>query len=431
MAHQKSFYNFWTFILVLLGTTIHLCAQTSSYIELKSAQRLEGKVINNEEVRELIGNVHFTQPTKDGSEALVWCDRAIRYMVQNKMELYGNVKVVQGDATLYSDEGLYDANTRVMETHTGVRLERNGRTLTALHGIYFIDDKRSYFRTNVNLQDSTSLLTCNELFYYELQNRSVARDSVHFISYINHYHIYGDSLEHLEKEYRTIVYKHPRLVRIDTTSNGTVDTTVIMSHTMEYIQEPFEVIIARENVQMAQDGIAARCAYAEYVRPADSVLLVGDPVLWSGNNQVTGDSIFVFLEENQLRRIEVHGHSMGVSISDSLYPSRFNQLSGKYLTMYFHSNTLEHINVNNKAISLYYLYENHIPNGANKTSGDKIFIEFENGAVSTIHVIGSVEGQYFPEKMLEGREANYNLDGFRWYPERPRRRECIIENYEN
>jgi hypothetical protein len=80
---------------------------------------------------------------------------------------------------------------------------------------------------------------------------------------------------------------------------------------------------------------------------------------------------------------------------------------------------------------LYYLYENHIPNGANKTSGDKIFIEFENGTVNTIHVIGSVEGQYFPEKMLEGREAMYNLDGFRWYPERPHRRECIIENYEN
>lgn len=404
-----------------------LYAQSPSVVELRSAQRLEGKIINNEEVRELIGNVHFVQPTRDGSYVFVWCDRALRYMEQNKLELYGNVKIVQNDAALYCQEGLYNANTRIMETHTGVRLERNGTTLTALHGIYTMDEKRSYFQTNVVLWDSTSVLTCNELFYYESLSRSIARDSVHLYNFLQQYHIYGDSLEHLERENLTIVPLHPRLVKIDTSATGIIDTTVIVSRLMKYFRQPQEILIAIDDVQMARADMAARCNYALYTRSADSILLTLHPVLWSGNNQITGDTVFIRLEENQLRRLDVHGHAMAASLSDSAYANRFNQLTGKYLTMYFRDNTLQHIDVRQTAISFYYLYDNGKPNGANKTSGDRILIDFEDGAVATIRVVSGVEGQYYPERMLHKHEAEYNLDGFRWYTNRPVRRGTMIE----
>jgi hypothetical protein len=43
------------------------------------------------------------------------------------------------------------------------------------------------------------------------------------------------------------------------------------------------------------------------------------------------------------------------------------------------------------------------------------------GKVDKIKIVGGVQGQYFPEKMLAHRESQYNLDGFKWYTIRPRR----------
>ena len=151
-------------------------------IELRSADQLEGKVINGEEVRELTGHVHFVQQPDSGGPVHVWCDRALRFVVQNKMELYGNVKMVQDSVTIRSKEGVYDGNLRVMRTHTGVQLERGKSVLTAQAGEYFVEEKRSHFTGNVTLIDSSSTIWCDELQYYQREARSVATGNVHALS---------------------------------------------------------------------------------------------------------------------------------------------------------------------------------------------------------------------------------------------------------
>ncbi|MCX7984084.1 MAG: hypothetical protein N3A63_04170 [Bacteroidetes bacterium] len=431
MASTSLLNNVLTVSFLLTIPTVWSYTQQATVIELRSAQRLEGKMVGDEEVRELIGNVHFTQPTKNGGRVYVWCDRAIRYMVQNRLELYGNVKVQEGEAILTSNEGFYNANTRVMEVHTGVRLQQGVKVLTARHGIYYVDEKWSYFHTDVRVEDSSTVITCYELWYFEREARSVARDSVHIYNKVSKYHIYGDSLEYREKESLSIIPKNPRLVKIDTTNQGVIDTTVVESTTMKFFQAPEEKLLALGNVQMARSDLATKCNYAMYLRMADSILLTNAPIVWSGNNQVTGDSIFVKIEQNELRRVTVHGHAMAISLSDSLTPTRFNQLSGKYLTMYFRDNTLQHIDVQRNAMSFYYVFDNSVPNGANKISGEHIEIVFEEGEVATLRVHRGVEGQYIPERMLAGKESEYNLDGFHWRIDRPKRSGLRITHENN
>ena len=87
--------------------------------------------------------------------------------------------------------------------------------------------------------------------------------------------------------------------------------------------------------------------------------------------------------------------------------------------MYFRANKLEQVDMQRNATSLYYLFDNKEPNGANKSSGDRIFIDFVQNDVNRIKIVGGVQGQYFPEKMINRHEQDYNLDGFRWYENRP------------
>ena len=401
-------------------------AQQGKVIELRSADTLKGREINGEAVRELIGHVHFTQPAAGGETVKVWCDRALRYMVQNKIELFGHVKVVRDSVTIRAPEGVYFADRKLMIGRNGVRLERGATVLTAVNGEYYSEEKRSHFTGNVVLVDTSSIVTCSELNYFEDETRSVATDSVHVFEFTNGLDMYGDSLIHIERIKYSQMLKHPRLVKIDTASNGRIDTMVVISREMQSIQDTTERFIATDSVRMVRSDMASRCGKAFYFPKKDFIRLDIHPVIWSGENQVTGDSMTIRLENKQLRSLWVKHHAMAISRADSVRTDRFNQLTGRELTMYFRANKLEQVDVQKNATSLYYLYDNTTPNGVDKSSGDRIFIDFQNGEIDRIKIVGGVQGQYFPEKMIAKRESNYNLDGFRWLDNAPKRRGLFI-----
>jgi lipopolysaccharide export system protein LptA len=394
-------------------------AQQSKIIELRSADTLKGKTIRGEDVRELIGKVHFVQIAAEGGLVKVWCDRALRYMMQNKIELFGNVKIVRDSITIRSKEGVYYAERRMMEGKNGVQLERGKTSLTARSGEYFVDEKRSHFVGDVVLVDTSTTITCREMHYFEAETRSVAIGNVHVIDGANDVNIYGDSLIHIEQKKITLVLKQPRLVKIDTSASGIIDTMVVVSREMQSIQDTAERFIAIDSVRLVKGGMSARCGKATFFVKNDCIALQTHPIIWSDENQITGDSIRVRMEDKRIKSMWVKNRAMAISRVDTALPSRFNQLTGRELTMYFRANKLEQVDVQKNATSLYYLFDNKEPNGANKSSGDRIFIDFVTGDVDRIKIVGGAQGQYFPEKMLMKHEQEYNLDGFRWYENRP------------
>lgn len=403
-------------------------AQQSSIIDLRHADRLEGKVILGEDVRELIGNVHFVQIPMSGGEVKVWCDRALRYMVQNKIELFGNVKVIRDSVTIRSKEGTYYGDQRMMEARENVELQRGKTTLTADHGKYFVEEKRSLFWDNVVLIDSTSKVTCSMMNYYEPDARSVATGNVHVYENENAINIYGDSLVHFEKQKMTLVLKNPRLIKIDTSANGIIDTLVVVSNIMQSFQDSLDRFVAIDNVRMVKSDMSARCGITTYFVQKDIIVLQTHPIIWSGGSQITGDSIRVFMQDKRLRSLWVKNHAMAISQADSSLPNRYNQLTGRELTMFFRDNKLEKVDVQKNATSLYYLFDKSAANGANKSSGDRIMIDFLVGEVDRIKVVKGVEGQFYPERMIFQREAEYNLDGFRLMTNRPIRDRVHIAN---
>ncbi len=378
-------------------------------------------MLNGEEVRELIGNVHFIQLSSEGDSVFVWTDRAMRYMARDVIELFGHVRIVRGGATLRSSMGVYSAKERKADMPDGVRLEREGVTLTARQGTYWVDDERAHVRGNVVLVDSVSRTTSDALTYFEAQERAIAVGHVRVVSLEDNVTILGDSLIHFRKQGISIVPVHPTLLQIDSTADGKGDTLVVVSERMESYRDTSERFIAIGDVRIVRGDLAARCARSELDRSNNVMLFQGDPVVWEGENQMTGDSIAAFLVGNELRRLHVIGRAMAVSRSDSVFRDRFNQLTGQEITLRFVERKLEQIEVLTNATSLYYLYEESSPNGVNRSSGDRIRIDFAQGRIDQITVVGGVEGTYSPESLVHSRETEFNLDGFRWLSDRPSR----------
>lgn len=404
--------------------------QEGKLIEVKSANVLNVKTINNQEVRELIGNVHLVQIAPN-EIIKIWCDSALRYMDLNKVELFGRVKIIRDSVTLTAPQGLYYGDERRAEMSKGVKLTKGSMTLTSRFGEYFAGEKRARFVGDVHVVDSASSTSSNELTYFEDEEKSIAIGNVKVFNPANNVTIFGDSLVHFDKRHYTIVPKNPKLVQIDTAASGTIDTLVVISKLMESYRDTAERFIAREQVAMVRTDFAARCGEAIYSIKKDNIILREQPVVWHQGSQITGDSIVVTMNDRRLRSVYVKGRAMAISRADSLRTERYDQLTGREITMYFAHQKLEQVEADRNAISLYYLFEDGEPNGVNRSSGDKIVIEFQEGKTDRIRIVGGVEGRYYPEPMLDKRERQYNLDGFKWLENRPLRRKLNIVSEPN
>jgi len=399
--------------------------------EIRSADVLDVRRSGAQQIQALIGKVHMVQPSASG-EVKIWCDSAFRNMQTNVVDLFGHVKIVRDSVTLTSNEGMYYGNDRRAVMPKGILLSRGRMVLTSRYGEYWANDKRVYFRGEVHVVDSTSSTWSDTLTYFEQEEKSIAVGRVRVFNPENNLTVFGDSLVHFDKAKYTIIPKNPRLMQIDTVAGGMLDTLLIVSALMEAYQDSLQRFLARGQVEMARTDFAARCGDATYFYKRDRIVLRQQPVVWHAENQISGDSIVITTRDKKLQSVYVRGRSMAISRADSIHTARFDQLSAREITLRFRNGKIVQIDADRTATSLYYLFEGGSANGANRSSGDQILMEFRGGKLDRIKIVGGVEGKYYPERMIAKHERAYNLEGFRWITDRPRRRQLSIvhESYD-
>ncbi|MDI6804160.1 MAG: OstA-like protein [Bacteroidota bacterium] len=410
------------FVLCFISTNL-FSQQDDKIIILNHADSLVGREINGESIRELIGNVQFSQ-----GNVVVNCDKAVQYFKTNEVVLTGNVRVQDDTLVLNGKRGIYNSNDKTAEAFEGVYLEEGTRKLNADYGKYFIRERRVLFRNNVIVQDTGSTLLCNELFYFRDEKRTIARKNVIISDINNDVKTYSNYFENLG-DY-SFLLDQPRIVQIDTTDEGTLDTLTIVSNEMYSYQDSLSRFIAIGKVIMRRGDVSAECGNSVYYSDADSIILRDKPFVWYEKTQVSGDSIFIKLTERKLEKIIVRGNAFAISLSDTNLQNRFDQMSGETITMIFFEGKIYNILVDVTATSLYYLYETETsvadttvtvqkPNGINITSGDQITILFEDKKVEAIKILSGVEGKYYPENLVQDKESEYNLAGFNWRESKP------------
>lgn len=409
-------------LLLALSLNQGRAQQSEKVVVLEHADSLVGKIFEGENVRELIGNVRFRQGT-----VVVDCDRAVQFLQSRKVSLAGNVIVRDDTMTLRSRRGMYYNAERIAEAFEGVRLDDGKTLLTAEYGRYYVSEKKAMFRGNVKVQDTVSTLTSDELTYFREDRHSIADGNVRIVSSENNIRIEGHHFENYVQQRFSRMTQQPKVVQIDTASDGTVDTFVVRSRVMESYRDPVRRLVAIDSVRMWSSQLAAEAGLGFYYMEDDSIILRRNPIIWYEENQVSGDSIFMKLRRRKPRTVFVRGDAFAISRSDSVHTKRFDQLTGEFITMHFEDGKIERIDVDRTATSIYHLYEQEKdsagvrrrPNGMNKTTGDHVVINFVKGRAERISVVGGVEGEYYPENMVQGREAEYSLAGFNWREDRP------------
>lgn len=429
----------------------------------------------------------------------LWCDVAIYFQKENRLEARGNVVLKQGDSVEMTSQRIdYKGDIKLAKAWGNVvltnsdmtlktdtlRLNRetqeayyqdNGtvidsaNTLTSKIGRYFMEQKKYQFLNSVHIDNPEYILDSEQLDYYtssknaymygpstivgatykiycergfydtkvesgygikntriDYNDRIMEGDSVYFnkvrefasatnnitvTDTINkgivraHYaevHKAKDSLFATKRAVSVIVQEQDSLY-----VHG--DTLMITGKADERITRAFR------NAKFFKTDLSGKCDSIHSEERTGITQLITKPILWNGENQMTGDSIHLISnkETEKLDSLKVLNNAFIISL-DSISMEGYNQAKGKDLFGKFIENELKIIDLIKNTEVIYYMYNDDDELiGINKTICSKIRITMENNDVDELTFFTNPDGDMFPEKDLP--ENSRILKGFVWY----------------
>ena len=144
----------------------------------------------------------------------------------------------------------------------------------------------------------------------------------------------------------------------------------------------------------------------------DSVFrLYYEPVIWSGQTQITGDTIYLFTKNKQPERLYAFEKGLIVNKTREGF---FNQMAGKTINGYFKDGKIDFLRVKgSQAESIYYMQdEDSAYIGMNRATGDVIDLYFKNEELKKALYVNEINGNMYPMKQIP--EDQKQLKNFKW-----------------
>jgi hypothetical protein len=180
-------------------------------------------------------------------------------------------------------------------------------------------------------------------------------------------------------------------------------------------------IQAFPHVQFFRTDIQGRCDSLDYLVVDSVIRLYREPVIWQENNQLTADTLAIFLSSEGISKMELQNSGFLITRVDSLY---FNQIKGKTITGYFLNDQLNQVVVDGNGECLFYPKDDESIIGQHKSLSSKILIYLKEGKIDRISFITDPDSRLTPLKDLGPKDLY--LEAFKWMGDkRPVDREDI------
>ena len=189
-------------------------------------------------------------------------------------------------------------------------------------------------------------------------------------------------------------------IKLKTASTPPVDST------LKYFEAYKNVKIFSDSLQAVGDSL--------FFSGSDSVFrLFNNPIIWAQENQISGDTIYLFLKNKKPERLYVFENALSISKVDS--SNYFNQVRGNSINALFDSTGQVHfLTAKGSAENIYYAQDEQKGFvGVNKNSCDLIEINFTDGKPKRVKFINNLEGGLLPMRGKTNHDE-LKLKSFNW-----------------
>lgn len=397
----------------------------------------------------------------------------------------GNVSLRSPEMSLVTDKINFDRNSQVAYYDTSGTIVNNENTLTSTNGKYYVAQKKYQFLSAVTITNPKYIIKSDHLDYYTNSGHTylygpstitakenfiytekgfynTKTNKAHFVknSYIkyNDRLIRGDSLYYdrnrefasatrnvkitdsinkaIIKGHYGEVYRNKDSLYI--TKRASVRTLTendsMFVHAKRLVvtgKQGERVVRGYNNVRFFKTDMSGKCDSIHSNQKKALTQLIGKPILWNYDNQLTGDLMHLIgnNKTEKLDSLKVLNNAF-IASKDTI-GTGYNQVKGMNLYGKFFENKLKEVDIIKNTEVVYYMRdEDNSLIGIKKSVCSKINMILDKEQIETITYYKEVDGTIYPENDLP--ENARKLRGFNWRgDERIKTKEDIFPPEEN
>lgn len=390
-----------------------------------------------------------------------------------------NVTLIDREMTLTAQKLDYNMATEQAWYNTGGKIVDSENTLTSRIGRYYSTMEEMFFKDDVVLVNKDYTITCDTLRYNTQTEVAFFLGPTKIVSDENTIHcqfgwfdtelniaqfskkatvfsetqsIQGDSLYYNKKHGYGLAIGN--VVVADTTQDILltgkrakyfevgdlvlmtdsavmiqdmgVDSLFLHSDTLLSILDTIidrRILFAFHHAKFFKPDMRGKCDSLVYSYADSTIRMYRDPILWSDENQLTADSMWIQNRNGKIDKLYMKENSLIISEEDS---AMFNQIKGRDMTSYFVEQKLKRVFVEGNGETIYFAGEDGgEPDNVNKAKASNLIIIIENNKVKDITFLTQPDATLYPLTLIKLDEMR--LEGFNWrIAERPEKMEDIF-----
>lgn len=397
----------------------------------------------------------------------------------------GDVSMRSPEMTLVTDTINFDRNKQEAFYRTNGTIMNKNNTLKSKSGRYFVSQKKYQFLTAVTITTPENTIKSNHLDYYTNSGHSyllgpsnilgkeatiytengfydtkkdIARLKDHSTIDYNKLQIVGDELFYNKKiglatgtnnvkitdtinkiivkghyaeiyKFKDSMYVTKRAVAINL-----IEKDSVFIHAKKLMitgKEGNRIIRGFKNARFFKSDMSGKCDSIHSDQKKELTQLIGKPIIWNFDNQMTGDIIHLIGNNTTQKLDSLKVLSNAFIVSKDSLGTGFNQVKGQNLFGKFKDNSLIDVTIIKNTEVIYFMRnDNQELIGINKSVCSKINLILDKNKIETLTLYENPDGIIYPEKELP--ENARKLRGFIWRgDERITSKEAIFPPEEN
>ncbi len=302
------------------------------------------------------------------------------YSIPEHAYLYGPTTITSETSKVYCERGFYD---------------------TANDYGYFVKNSRIDYDNRQVYGDS--------LYFDRTTNFASATNNIRVLDTLNNSLVKGHYAEVYRDKDSVMITQRAVAITVENK-----DSVYIHADRLLVTGKPENRIVrGYRNVKLFKSNLSGKSDSLHSNQASGLTQMIGLPILWNDNSQITGDSIHLInnVKTEKLDSLKVFDNAF-IAQKDSI--SGYNQIKGQILYGFFdENNELKKVDILNNAESIMYIREDTGSlQGIDKSKSASISITFVDKTIEDVYKYKNPGGDIFPESQFLAMEQTF--PGFNW-----------------
>lgn len=323
-----------------------------------------------------------------------------------------SVRLINEEYTMNSDTLHYNTESKLASFYGPTTIVSDSNTIYCQYGWYNTETETSQFSKGAYIQTDKNRLDADSMLYDRNNGIGKAFGNISLVDSVDQIHVTGQFGEYNENNGTTLITGSAKAFLVED------DTFFLKSDTFINIEnDTARLLLALSNCELFRSDFQGICDSLVYRFEDSTTTLFKDPVMWTGESQISADTLIVFRNENGIDRLLARNNGFVIERDTN---GLFNQIKGKNLKAMFSNGAIDKVYVKENGESIYYAREyGRQYSGVNEIVCGHMRIDIDSvSRVQTITFYSQPQAIFHPIEDFPQNKSE--LSGFDWrYEDKP------------